>query len=209
MKTATLPLALLLLATTSVVHAKPPPSKSAAEATPARPAAAEPTAAPTGAPIGAPIGADDCAGAGPLPGTWSGVAYAIDGGTLAAVGLKPHIRLWGIQAPELRDGAKAETVPGMRARAELEDILSKSDHKLRCRPLRHDRQCRVVAHCTLDAGADSIDVGGAMIASGMAYGFSLDEVPSWEPKASQRYADAEFEARKQRRGLWPVWLGEK
>jgi endonuclease YncB( thermonuclease family) len=168
-----------------------------ADAPAARPAAAETT-----------VG-NDCAGVGPVPDTWSGVAYAIDGATLTAVGLKPHIRLWGIQAPELRDGANQETVAGMRARAALEDILSKPDHKLRCRIARLDRSCRLVAHCLLDAGADSIDLGGAMIASGMAYGFSLDDTLASEPKASQRYADAEFEARKQRRGLWPQWLGEK
>ena len=26
---------------------------------------------------------------------------------------------------------------------------------------------------------------------------------------AQRYADAEFEARKARKGMWPAWLGEK
>ena len=189
------PLALLFLAAPlSGVGAKQPP-KPVADAPVVKPAAADTKAS------------NDCTG--PLPDNWSGVAYAIDGNTLAGVGLKPHIRVWGIQAPELRDGARQETIPGMRARAALEDLLSKSDHKLKCRATRLDPSCRIVAHCTLDAGADSIDVGGAMIAGGMAYGFSLDETPSWEPKASQRYADAEFEARKQRRGLWPVWLGEK
>jgi endonuclease YncB( thermonuclease family) len=195
MRTRDLALALVVLATTSAgADAKQPP-RPVADAPVARPVAAETTAA------------SDCAAT--LPDNWSGVAYAIDGNTLAAVGLKPLVRIWGIQAPELRDGARQETVPGMRARAELEDLLSRSDHKLKCRMTRFDRSCRIVAHCTLDAGADSIDVGGAMIASGMAYGFSLDETPPWEPKVSQRYADSEFEARKQRRGLWPAWLGEK
>jgi len=151
----------------------------------------------------------DCTSMGALHEAWSGAAYAIDGDTLVGVGLKPAIRLWGIQAPELRDGAKNDTVQGMRARAALEDLLGKSDHKLKCRVARFDRECRVIAQCSLDAGADSIDVGGAMIASGMAYGYLLAETLPWEPKASQRYADAEFEARKARRGLWPVWLGEK
>ena len=151
----------------------------------------------------------DCTSMGALHEAWSGAAYAIDGDTLVGVGLKPPIRLWGIQAPELRDSAKNNTVPGMRARAALEDLLGKSDHKLRCRVARFDRECRVIAQCSLDAGADSIDVGGAMIASGMAYGYLLAETLPWEPKASQRYADAEFEARKARRGLWPAWLGEK
>src|SRR5215470_12770549 len=153
----------------------------------------------------------DCTAMGVLHEAWSGAAYAIDGDTLVGVGLKPAIRLWGIQAPELRDGAKNDTVQGMRARAALEDLLGKSDHKLKCRVARFDRECRVIAQCSLDAGADSIDVGGAMIASGMAYGYLLAETLPWEPKASQRYADAdaEVEARKARRGLWPVWLGEK
>jgi endonuclease YncB( thermonuclease family) len=96
----------------------------------------------------------------------------------------------------------------MLARAALEDMLSKSDHKLSCRVIKFDRDCRLIAQCSLDAGADLIDVGIAMIAAGMAYGFHLEETLPWEPKASQRYADAEFNARQTRRGLWPIWLGE-
>jgi endonuclease YncB( thermonuclease family) len=197
MKTRTLPLAFLLLtAVAASADAKPPP-KPAVETAAAKPATPEPPVA------------SECAALGALPDNWSGVAYAIDGSTLAAVGLKPNLRLWGIRAPEVRNDTREETVSGMRARATLEDLLSKSDHKLKCRVTKFDRQCQAVAHCVLDAGADSIDLGGAMIASGMAYGFALDETMPWEPKASQRYADAEFDARKQRRGLWPVWLGEK
>jgi endonuclease YncB( thermonuclease family) len=48
-----------------------------------------------------------------------------------------------------------------------------------------------------------------MIAGGMAYGFELDDALPWESRAGQRYADAEFEARKGRRGLWPAWLGDQ
>lgn len=151
----------------------------------------------------------DCAAQGAPPKEWSGVAYAIDGDTLAGVGLKPHIRLWGIQAPELLDQSKAESVPGMRARAALEDLLSTSDHKITCRIQKVDRDCQVVAHCTLHDSVNPIDIGGAMIASGMAYGAHLDETLPWEPKASQRYSTAEFEARKNKRGLWPTWLGSK
>jgi endonuclease YncB( thermonuclease family) len=151
----------------------------------------------------------DCAAQGALPKEWSGVAYAIDGDTLAGVGLKPHIRLWGIQAPALLDPSRAESVAGMRARAALEDLLSASDHKIICRIARFDRDCHVVAHCTLHDGVNPIDIGGAMIAGGMAYGAHLDETLPWEPKASQRYSTAEFEARKNKRGLWPTWLGAK
>lgn len=150
----------------------------------------------------------DCAAMGALPATWDGQAYAIDGHTLAGVGLKPRIRIWGIQTPELRDAAKAESVAGMRARAELEDLLDQSGHKVKCRVARFDQGCRAVAQCTLDDGKGG-DIGGALIAAGMAYGFQLDETLPWESRASQRYATAEAAARKQRRGLWKDWLGEK
>ncbi|MFO1162513.1 MAG: thermonuclease family protein [Reyranellaceae bacterium] len=151
----------------------------------------------------------DCAAQGALPKEWSGVAYSIDGDTLAGVGLKPHIRLWGTQAPELLDQSRAESVAGMRARAALEDLLSASDHKISCRILKFDRECHVVAQCSLHDGVNPIDIAGAMIAGGMAYTVHLEETLPWEPKASQRYSTAEFEARKNKRGLWPTWLGSK
>jgi len=172
-----------------------------AQPAPRKPAPALP--APTVQPDG-----PDCAAMGTLPAAWDGQAYAIDGATLAGVGLKPHVRIWGIQAPELRDAAKAESVAGMRARAALEDLLEQSGHKVKCRATKFDRSCSIVAQCSLD-DARGGDIGGAMIAAGMAYGFSLDETLPWEARASQRYATAEAEARKQRQGLWKIWLGEK
>ena len=149
----------------------------------------------------------DC---GTLPKDWSGEAYALDGATLGGVGLKPHIRLWGLQTGELRDRQSGlETPSGMQARAALEDMLEKAEHKVKCRPARWDRECRLVAQCLVETSPSAIDLGGYMLASGVAYGFHLDEALPWEPRASQRYAGAEAEARKARRGLWPVWLGEK
>jgi endonuclease YncB( thermonuclease family) len=186
---ASLPLAFLLLAaTTAGVNAQQP------RRTPAP--AAEPAKA-------------DCAQQGELPKAWQGQAFALDGNTLAGVGLKPQIRIWGIQVPELRDKQTGqETVPGMRARAALEDLLAKADRKLKCRAIKFDGSCHVVAQCSLD-DPQAGDLGGALIAAGMAYGFHLDDTLPWEPRAGQRYADAEVEARKAKRGLWPVWLGEK
>jgi endonuclease YncB( thermonuclease family) len=145
---------------------------------------------------------------GALPQTWSGQAFALDGETLGGNGLKTPLRLWGVQAPALRDAQRVETVPGMRARAALEDLLSRADHKVKCRIARYDSECRLVAQCALDE-AQPIDLGGAMLASGVVYGHELDEPLSWEPRAAQRYADAEYEARKARKGSWPHWLGEK
>ncbi|CAN5912919.1 hypothetical protein BH11PSE3_BH11PSE3_39900 [soil metagenome] len=149
----------------------------------------------------------ECAAQGPLKASWGGEVFAIDGNTLCAVGLKPHLRIWGIQAPELRDAAGRETVAGMRARAALEDLLYAADHKVKCRALRYDDSCRMVAQCSLDDGKGG-DLGGALIAAGLAYGFRLDEILPWETRASQRYASAEAEARKQGRGLWKEWLGD-
>ena len=76
----------------------------------------------------------------------------------------------------------------MRARAALEDLLGQSGHKVKCRAAKFDRSCRIVAQCSLD-DARGRDIGGT--------------------RASQRYATAEAEARKQRQGLWKEWLGEK
>jgi endonuclease YncB( thermonuclease family) len=146
---------------------------------------------------------------GEMPKAWDGQAFAVDGNTLGGTGLKAHLKIWGIQAPELRDASKAESVAGMRARAFLADLLAKADHKVKCRPARFDRECRIVAQCSLADPGGANDLGGSMIAGGMAYGFDLDEALPWETRAGQRYADAEFEARKARKGLWPIWLGDK
>jgi endonuclease YncB( thermonuclease family) len=153
----------------------------------------------------------DCtAGMGTLPKEWSGEAFAVDGTTLGGIGLKPLLRLWGIQASDLHDRQSGqETVSGMRARAALEDMLDKAEHKVKCRVARWDRECRAVAQCTVETGPTPLDLGGYLIASGYSYGFHLEEALPWEQRAGQRYAGAEAEARKTKRGLWPVWLGEK
>ena len=154
--------------------------------------------------------ADCTAAMGALPKEWTGEAYAVDGTTLAAVGLKPTLRLWGVQAAELRDRSSGrETVAGMRARAALEDMLEKASHKVKCRAARWDRECRLVAQCSVEAAASPVDLGGYLLASGLAWGFHLEEGLPWEPRAGQRYAGAEAEARQAGRGLWPAWLGEK
>jgi endonuclease YncB( thermonuclease family) len=169
-------------------------------------AAAQPRKPPT--PEAKEAKSSECAAMGELPKAWDGQAFAIDGQTLGGTGLKAHLRIWGIQAPELRDAARAESVPGMRARAFLADLLANADHKVRCRPARFDRECRIVAQCSVGDPGTPNDLGGSMIAGGMAYGFELDDALPWESRAGQRYADAEAEARKARKGLWPIWLGD-
>jgi endonuclease YncB( thermonuclease family) len=149
--------------------------------------------------------ADCVATMGVLPKPFDGVAFAITGDTLAVVGLRPHVRIWGIQAPALRDKDKQETVPGMRARAALDDLLAPAGHKIHCNPDKWDRDCRVVALCV----AKTTDIGGRMIDNGMAYGFDLHDVDKADVPLSLSYAESEAAARKEMRGLWPEWLGKK
>ena len=61
--------------------------------------------------------------------------YTLYGDTIDGVGYRPGIRLWSLNAPELRDQAKAETVPGLRACAWVADRLADADHKVRCDPI--------------------------------------------------------------------------
>lgn len=156
----------------------------------------------------------DC---GALLESWSGVAYAIDGDTLAGVGLKPHIRIWGIQAPELRDKQTGqESLAGLRARSALVDLLAGSDGKVWCRALKFDRYCRLVAMCNVATdpapGSTSptpLDLGTFMLLTGYAYGYYLEDTPPWDAAAGQRYTKLEVGARQRKVGLWPMWLGEK
>ncbi len=143
---------------------------------------------------------------GPLPDAFDGLAFSGDGDTIYGVGLERGIRLWGIQAPELRDKTTGqETVPGMRTRAALEDLFAASGHRVTCAPRKWDRFCRVVASC--HAGA--VDVQLELLRQGLAYGFWLSDTTVDDTALGLAYAAAEAEARKQRRGLWKDWLGEK
>ena len=152
--------------------------------------------------------AKDC---GAVPDEVAGPASVIDGDTIAIQGLKPHIRLWGVQAPELRDkGTNQETVPGMRARAALAELMTFGGGDVTCRPTKFDRYCRLVAICMAPRGDyHPEDIGWAMIDRGFAYGAWLEDVAPGQPALGRNYAWIEHQARKDRRGLWPAWLGEK
>lgn len=154
-------------------------------------------------PAGAEPPKKDC---GPLPATFEGLVFSGDGDTVYGVGYAPPIRLWGIQAPELRDKQTGqESAAGMRTRAALEELLAASGHRAKCEPRKWDRYCRVVASCA----AGTTDVSLELLKGGMAYGFWLSDTASDKAALSVAYAMAEAEARKERRGLWPIWLGEK
>jgi endonuclease YncB( thermonuclease family) len=151
---------------------------------------------------------------GELPKIWEGQAFAIDGDTIGGIGLKPPIRLWGIQAPELRDVANVESTAGMRARAALEDMLARADHRVTCRVAHFDGACNLVAQCTVTAEMPTgtapapHDPALRLVEDGLAYGFHLEDALTWDREASARYAHFEGISRQARKGLWPQWLGE-
>ena len=142
---------------------------------------------------------------GALPAAFEGVGFVDDGDTINVVGVRPGIRLWGLNAAELRDRQRAETVAGMKARALVADLLAEADNKVRCEPIEWDKYCRIVSTCLTGAG---VDLTLESLKAGLAYGFYLAKHPQLVETALS-YANAEAEARRERRGLWSVWMGEK
>ena len=146
---------------------------------------------------------------GELPKTWEGTAYAASGDSLAGVGLKNAISLWGIRAAEM------PSVPGMRARAALEDMLGSGGNKVSCRMTGWDSACRAVAQCTITAAwptgtvAQPHDIAVRLAEDGWVYGAGLNAPPAEDKDASARIAHFEAIARQARKGLWPQWLGEE
>jgi endonuclease YncB( thermonuclease family) len=149
----------------------------------------------------------------PVPAPFAAEAYAMDGDTVALVGVDYTVRIWGIQAAELRAGDKQESMPGMRGRAELADALAEAGQKVQVAPTKWDRYCRAVAVLTVAPAklgeASTVDVGLVMLSRGVAYGFWLDDAVKDQAALSVSYAAAEAKARKARLGLWRQWLGEK
>jgi endonuclease YncB( thermonuclease family) len=153
---------------------------------------------------------------GTLPKVWEGQAYAVSGDTLTGVGLKPRIGLWGLKAPDMQGVMNSgEHVPGMRARAALEDLLATGNHKIACRMVAWDRACRALAQCTVEAAwptgtaPQKHDIGQRLIEDGWAYGYELGTPPDWDKDAPEKIAHFEALARQARKGLWPEWLGER
>jgi endonuclease YncB( thermonuclease family) len=94
----------------------------------------------------------------PVSGVYrASVNRIVDGDSLYLVGVKPQIRLWGVDAPERdEDGFKAAT-----------DYLRKiaKDRELECRQVDQDRYRRIVARCFLP---DDQEINRMMIESGTA-----------------------------------------
>ena len=83
-------------------------------------------------------------------------AVAIDGDTLRH-NPGPNVRLWGIDAPEMRDRGGRVSQAGFAALI--------SGQTLACDPICSDRYGRSVARCCLQGGTD---LGCALVAAGAA-----------------------------------------
>jgi endonuclease YncB( thermonuclease family) len=120
----------------------------------------------------------------------AGPAYsAVDGDSLRTS--REDIRLVGIDAPELyqtcRDERGRQWPCGREAHARLKALISRGE--VRCVPSGRDRFNRALALCS--AGPVT-DLGEVMVRDGYAIDFMN----------SGRYAGAEAEARRARRGIW-------
>ena len=144
-----------------------------------------------------------------LPPKIEGLGFQGDADTIHVTGYPRPIRIWGVQAPELRDKDKAETVSGMASRALVDDLFHEARRATTCVTTKYDLYCRAVAVCSIGTGGAAKELGLELIKAGMAYGFYLEEPVAGMPDINLRYADAEYDARKAGRGLWPAWLGER
>ena len=88
------------------------------------------------------------------------VSKIVDGDTFYLSGLKDRIRVWGIDAPEMKDRA------GRKAKLALGRIVGRDP--LRCQMKEKDRYGRHVALCTLPDGRD---IAAEMIREGHAVEF--------------------------------------
>lgn len=116
----------------------------------------------------------------------SGPALVIDGDGLK-IG-EHEIRLFGIDAPEMRGGPQ-----GLKSRTAMEDLIA--GQPVACDVLNPDRYKRLIAICT----AQGRDLGEAMLEIGWAitYRRFLAARP-----VQDRYLAAERQAREAGRGLW-------
>lgn len=90
--------------------------------------------------------------------------YAIDGDTIVVEG--QHIRLFGIDAPELNQTCDGVQV-GRQARARLQQLIDNA--KLACSVRSTDRYGRAIAVCT-DLGR-MLDIGQEMVREGYAFAY--------------------------------------
>ena len=113
-----------------------------------------------------------------------GAARVIDGDTIEVAGV--HVRLYGIDAPELRQSCGAWEC-GYWARDELARLIGA--RPVICRGADSDRYGRLLARC--DAGQG--DLGAALVGAGAAFAYR---------RYAMDYVSVERRAQVQALGLW-------
>lgn len=128
-----------------------------------------------------------------MAGDMAGRATVLDGDTIAIEGVRHHVRLWGVDAPEgqqLCTDAHGKRFPcGSRAAMALDDLLG-PNARVSCRVRYRDRFQRYIASCQ----ARGQDIARAMVQAGWAV-----DAPLF---SRGHFADDERTAHEARRGLW-------
>ena len=124
------------------------------------------------------------------------VSHIMDGDTIR-IG-ETHVRLWGIDAPEVKQQCRGvNSKPyscGTEARDNLHKVISGrvvTCHQRGFNPQRGNLKSRIVAQCYIDV--DRTDLGRAMVLAGYAFRSG---------HAGDLYADAQRFALKGEAGLW-------
>ena len=120
----------------------------------------------------------------------SGQASVIDGDTLVIQGT--HIRLWGIDAPEINQSCRGDDSMqypcGTKAAHRLESFLN--GRPIDCAPISLDQYGQTFAACSVDG----IDLADWLVRNGLA----LD----WPEYSSGKFDKAQRDAEHAGRGIW-------
>ncbi len=122
------------------------------------------------------------------------VSHALDGDTLALADGR-HVRLIGINAPELGRDGRADEPLARVARERLAGLTARREMQLVFERDRRDRHGRLLAHA-LDA--DGHNIQEVLLAEGLACAVAV--APNFLHLA--RYLAVEERARTARRGMW-------
>jgi endonuclease YncB( thermonuclease family) len=130
--------------------------------------------------------------------SWAAEISVHDGDTFKIDGVK--IRLWGIDAPEMKQSCQKDEKPyacGKAAKLALESFINARDEmgargEVACQVLDIDRYKRKIARCTLEGA----DLGRMMVRLGYAV--------EYEQYSKGFYMDAQEEAVAAKRGLWAM-----
>lgn len=122
------------------------------------------------------------------------VKHVIDGDTLVLENNK-HVRLIGINTPELGKHGRAQQPLAMQAKTKLEQLVTGQQIKLVVGREKSDHYGRLLAYVILSDGRDVQEI---LLRQGLAFMVVISPNDSH----SKRYAEIEKLARRQKLGVW-------